>query len=313
MNPATTPCSVIIPTYNGRDILEECLPSIAAELERRGNIDELLIVDNASEDGTGDFIGEHYPRARVLRLEENKAIFSLNPGAAAAAHKYMFFLNNDMMLEPGCMDALLSRFEDGVFAVTGRVLQWDRETVQAGRRRAVYRRGMFWYLPRPGPDAPGPTLYALGGQSIFDRDMFLELGGIDELFSPFYHEDLDLSWRAWQRGRRVLYEPSAVMIHRGAATASRLYTRQQLDEFMQKNMFLFIWKNIHDPRMALEHAAWLLPRAIQALIKKDSTFLRGLRGALSQLPDARIARAAARAAATVSDAQIIKILDGGPE
>ena len=255
MENPSQPCSLLIPTYNGRDILEQCLPSIQAELDRRGNIDELLVADNASTDGTPEFLAQHYPHARLLRLPENIAIFALNPAAQQAAHPYLFFLNNDMLLEPGCVGRLLAAFRDDVFAVTGRVLQWDKRTVQAARRRAAFSKGRFYYLPWGGPaeEQPGDTLYALGGQSMFHRDKFLDLGGIDPLFSPFYHEDLDVSYRAWRRGWRVLYEPSAVMIHKGAATAGRMYSRAQLDAFMQKNLLLFIWKNLHAPGLCASH------------------------------------------------------------
>jgi len=311
LNPADTSVSVIIPTYNGRDILEECLPSVAVELERRGNIDELLIVDNASTDETGAFIAENYPRARVLRLEQNLAIFAMNRAARATSNKYLFFLNNDMLLNEGCIDRLLEKFDDDVFAVTGKVFQWDRNTVQAGRRQAVYERGMFWYLPWPGRDDAGETLHALGGQSIFDREKFLALDGLDPLFSPFYHEDLDISWRAYRRGWRVLYEPSATMIHRGAVTASRMYSREQLDAFMAKNMFLFIWKNLHDTGMTAQHAMWLAPRLARAALKGDRVFLRGFAGAVAQFPAALRARLASGKASRVSDADILSSL--GPK
>lgn len=311
-DPRRIPCSILIPTYNGRDILEECLPSLDAEIARRGRIDELLIIDNASTDGTTGFIASHYPDAQVLCLPRNLAIFALNQGARAASHPYLFFLNNDMLLEPGCLDALLAGFADAsVFAVTGKVLQWDQRTVQAARRRAVFRRGLFWPLGWGGPaeHAPGETLYALGGQSVFDRGKFLALNGIDPLFSPFYHEDLDVSYRAWRRGWRVLYEPGAVMIHKGAATAGRMYSKDQLRTFMQKNLFLFQWKNLHGAGRAASQIAWLAPRVLQAAARGDSVFLSGLTGALRQLPQALRARRGARRAATVPDAAVLTRLN----
>ena len=310
--PRNTPCSILIPTFNGRDILEECLPSLDAEIARRGRIDELLIIDNASTDGTAEFVAGSYPHARVLHLEENLAIFALNQGARAAAHPYLFFLNNDMLLEPGCLDALLAGFVDAsIFAVTGRVMQWDRRTVQAARRRAVFRRGLFWPLSWGGPaeNAPGETLYALGGQSVFDRAKFLSLNGIDPLFSPFYHEDLDVSYRAWRRGWRVLYEPGAVMIHKGAATAGRMYSPEQLRTFMQKNLFLFQWKNLHGAGRAASQIAWLAPRVLAAAARRDTVFLRGLAGALRQAPQALRARGDARRHATVPDAPVLARLN----
>lgn len=309
MAAADTPCGIVIPTYNGRDILEECLPSVVREIERRGNIDELIIMDNASTDGTAEFLAAEYPAARVMRLERNAAIFAMNRAAKATSLKYMFFLNNDMLLDEGCIDTMLAGFTDeNIFAVTGKVFQWDRNTVQAGRRRAVYQKGMFWYLPWPGQDEAGVTLHALGGQSVYDREKFLELGGFDPLFSPFYHEDLDISWRAYRRGWRVLYDPGAVMIHRGAATAGRLYTREQLDVFMRKNVFLFIWKNLHGGGMLTRHLLWLPLRAGQAVLKGDKTFTRGLIGALKQGVSAMRCRSRARATAVISDEEVLALL-----
>ncbi|MFC1474810.1 glycosyltransferase family 2 protein [bacterium] len=302
------PCSILIPTFNGKDILAECMPSIAEQVAGRGGIDEIIVIDNASTDGTGDFLQKEYPQARILTLEENKAIFALNDGAEAARNPYLFLLNNDMILKDDCIDALMKPFDDeDVFAVTGKVFQWDRTTVQAARRKPALNRGYFWPLEAE-TDEPGHTLYALGGQSVFARDKFLALGGIDPLFSPFYHEDLDLSWRALRRGWKVLYNPEAEMIHKGAATAGRYFTSRQIQAIMQKNLFLFMWKNLHAPGFVKSHVLWLLPRMMKETLAGNFTFAAGLVGALRQLPDAMRARSAARES-QLSDADVLKIFE----
>ncbi len=305
-------CSILIPTYNGRDILAECLPSIVEHVESRGAGDEIIVLDNASTDDTCRFLKDNFPEVRILRLDENKAIFALNDGARAAENAYLFFLNNDMLLKPGCIDALLCPFDDeSVFAVTGKVFQWDRTTVQAGRRRPVVGKGYFWYLAA-GSDEPGLTLHALGGQSIYDRHKFLELGGIDPLFSPFYHEDLDLSWRALRHGWRIIYTPAAEMVHKGAATAGKMYTRQQIKTIMQKNMFLFIWKNLHDMKFTIAHILWLLPRLIRETAAGNFSFASGLAGAVGQLPEAMQARRAVRQS-KLSDSDVLKMFPAASE
>ena len=311
MSSDRVPCSIIILTYNGRDIIEQCLPSVNEEIQRRGNIDELLIVDNAGSDDTAAYVTENYPNARIIRLEVNKSIFAMNDGVHAAKYKYVFLLVNDMQIKKGCIDMLMAGFaDDSVFAVTGKVLQWDRSTVQAARRCGVFHRGMFWYLKWKGAaDEAGPTLYALGGQSMFERDKFLELGGTDPLFSPFYHEDLDLSWRAWRRGWRVLFEPEAVMIHKGQATVSRLHSKLELDTYLQKNLFIFIWKNIHSKLLIASHIVWLIPRVVEALIRRDRVFLLGLKGALRQMPEVQRARKRSREQSVVSDAHVLKLVN----
>jgi len=301
-------CSILIPTYNGKEILEECLPSVVEQVEARGGNDEILVLDNASTDDTRDFLGSVFPSVKFLSLGENKAIFALNDGAAAADNPYLFFLNNDMILKPGCIDALLRPFDDdSIFAVTGKVYQWDGSTVQAGRRRPVFNRGYFWYLAAE-TDTAGITLHALGGQSIFHRDKFFELGGIDPLFSPFYHEDLDLSWRALKNGWKIIYTPEAEMIHRGAATAGKMYTKEQIRTIMQKNLFLFIWKNIHDPRLFGSHLSWLVPRLFKELAGGNRAFAEGLLGALKQLPGAMESRRAS-AGSRLSDFEVLEIFE----
>lgn len=280
-------CSILIPTYNGRDILAECLPSVIEAVAARGGADEIVVLDNAGVDGTAGFLAESFPSVRVLPLYENKAIFALNDGARAARREYLFFLNNDMLLNPGCIDALLAPFDSpDVFAVTGKVYQWDRSTVQAARRRPAFHRGWFWYLPADAPDRPGLTLHALGGQSIFHKEKFISLGGLDPLFSPFYHEDLDISWRALKHGWRILFEPRAEMIHKGAATAGRIYSKREIETIMQKNMFLFIWKNLRDPVLVRNHALWLPARLASAAATGDFAFPDGFRAALPRMPAA---------------------------
>ncbi|HOO56311.1 MAG TPA: glycosyltransferase family 2 protein [bacterium] len=283
-------CSILIPTYNGKEILRACLPSVIEAVAGRGNIDEILVLDNAGTDGTADYLKSNYPDVNILRLNENKAIFALNDGARAAAHDYLFFLNDDMIVTSKCIDSLLMHFDEpDAFAVTGKVYQWDGKTVQAARRRPAYHRGYFWYLPAKNPDDAGITLHALGGQSVFSKEKYLELGGIDPLFSPFYHEDLDISWRALRRGWKVIFEPRAEMIHKGAATAGKMYSQQDIRTIMQKNMFLFMWKNIHDDGMIKEYRKWIIPRILRAAFNGDAVFLNGFRLALGQAAQARTA------------------------
>ncbi|HPI76373.1 MAG TPA: glycosyltransferase family 2 protein [bacterium] len=301
-------CSILIPTYNGRDILEQCLPNIVdAATERRAD-DEIIILDNASGDGTAEFIAENYPQCRVVRLPENKAIFALNDGARVAEREHLFLLNNDMLLRPGCLEALLEPFDDpDAFAVTGKVFRRDG-SLQATRRRPEFKRGRFWYVDTGEDGARGLTLHALGGQSVVSREKFLALGGIDPLFSPFYQEDLDLSWRALRRGWKIIFEPAAEMIHFGAITADRLFSRDEILSMIQKNLITFAWKNIHDPRMTASLIAWTGPQAARAALKGDFHYLKGLAGALARLPDILKARKQA-AASILSDKDVFKLFE----
>ncbi|MFH1540211.1 MAG: glycosyltransferase [bacterium] len=303
-------CAILIPTYNGRDILAECLPSVVEAVEKRGAGDEIVILDNDSEDDTVKFIGREFPTVRVMQMGDNLRIFAINVAAREIDRELLFFLNNDMIVSPGFLDPMLEHFAaPDVFAVTGKVLQWDRRTVQGCRRRAVFSKGWFWYVnDLASLDRPGITCHALGGQSAYRREMFLALGCFDELFSPLYHEDLDITYRACKRGWKAVYEPRGVMYHKGAATAGKLHTRHALDVMMRKNMFLFIWKNIHDPRLWASHWAALYFRLIVAAARGDRAFVQGFFRALRERPAAMQRRAAAKAEAKLGDREALKIL-----
>ena len=128
----------------------------------------------------------------------------------------------------------------------------------------------------------------LVGNSI-PRSKFLELGGFDELLWPLYHEDIDLSYRAWRRGWRILYEPKACCTT--WAVRFRLkYKQNELRAIVTQNTFLIQWKNIDDPAMRREHLAWLPSRLARAALTKDLPFLRGVQSALRRTKAMHIAR-----------------------
>src|SRR5262249_41159218 len=106
-------------------------------------------------------------------------------------------------------------------------------------------------------DRPYPTLYAGGGSTAYDREKFLELGGFDPLFEPFYLEDTDLSYCAWRRGWPVFYQPASKVFHEHRGTIGKHYSSAAIQAFLQKNYVLMVWKNIHRKGWMLSHCAVL--------------------------------------------------------
>ena len=101
---------------------------------------------------------------------------------------------------------------------------------------------------RPGGHSAFPCFYGGGGSCAFDRRKFLELGGFDELFRPFYLEDTDLGYQAWKRGWKVMYQPASVVYHEHRGTIGKKFSAAQIDAVLKKNFILFCWKNIHEWR-----------------------------------------------------------------
>jgi GT2 family glycosyltransferase len=279
--------SLVILNYNGRGVLEPCVESL---LRAKSYDDEVIVVDNASTDGSTHFL-QQTRDLRVLRLPENTFIFGLNKGLETARGRFVAFLNNDIVVEPAFVDRCLERFEDGedVFAVCPRILEMTGAD-QGSRTAGFWHRGLIFYRPLPHSETPTDCFFAVGGQSIFRRDMLTEIGSIDPLLWPMYHEDVELSYRAWKRGWRVRYEPSAIAHHVGGYSSQRVFTPAQLRSFVRQNEFLTVWKDITDKRLLAEHLALLAPRLAAAVIKRDWSTAVGFWQATRRLNAVRTAR-----------------------
>jgi GT2 family glycosyltransferase/glycosyltransferase involved in cell wall biosynthesis len=267
LTPETKPnvraASVVIPNWNGRDLLERYLPSVIAAMN--GNPDnEVIVVDNGSEDGSAEYLRQNFPQVRLLALETNLGFGGgSNAGFRAAKNDIVVLLNSDMRVEPDFLAPLLEPFSDEkVFAVSCQIYLSDplkrREETgltegwwEAGKPRVSHREDA-------AVNEPFPCFYAGGGSSAFDRRKFLELGGFDELLSPFYLEDTDLGFLAWKHGWKVLYHPRSIVFHEHRGTIGRKFTQAYINSVLKKNFLLFTWKNIHGWGRLLSHAfaAW---------------------------------------------------------
>lgn len=98
------------------------------------------------------------------------------------------------------------------------------------------------------------SIFASGGQAAFSRSKWLELGGMDLLYKPFYWEDVDMGYRAWKRGWQIIWDPKCKCVHdhQKSVIASN-FTPEFVKATAQRNQFLFIWKNIHSTRLLLSH------------------------------------------------------------
>ncbi|HUR26872.1 MAG TPA: glycosyltransferase, partial [Planctomycetota bacterium] len=124
--------------------------------------------------------------------------------------------------------------------------------------------------------------FAVGGAFLFRRELFLELGGFDPAFEPFYLEDLDLGWRAWKAGFTCLYVGSSVVEHRHRATIGALVPEPVVLAAIERNRLLFHWKHVDDPRLLEEHVGALARRVAEAVVRKDRAFLTALCLALDE-------------------------------
>jgi GT2 family glycosyltransferase len=151
-------------------------------------------------------------------------------------------------------------------------------------------------------------MFAGGGAAMFDRARFIALGGFDPLLSPFYWEDVELSYRAWKRGLEVLYEPRSVVHHRVSSTIGKL-RRSRVRAIQHRNRVIYHWIHLHDRGFLGSHAGWLLLLSVTAPVRLQFSFLAGLFAALRRLPAILARRAEENRAARRSDREIFEIFD----
>jgi N-acetylglucosaminyl-diphospho-decaprenol L-rhamnosyltransferase len=237
-------CCLMVLNYNGQKHLNDCLHSVLNAVKCFGAPCPVIVVDNRSTENDVFYIRSHFPQVEVKVAERNDFLFSLNKMVAQCSEDIVIILNNDMRFEPSFIGPLLSHFEDfDVFAVMAKVMNWEGTYVSSGKRVGYFRNFWFYkYLEHEKQEACF-TLDAGGGCSAYHRERFVELGGFDPLYRPAYWEDTDLSYRAWQKGWKVIYEPASVMYHRIGGTLNELYGRSKMTRLISKNGVLFTIRN----------------------------------------------------------------------
>jgi GT2 family glycosyltransferase/glycosyltransferase involved in cell wall biosynthesis len=304
--------SIVIPNWNGRDLLEKYLSTVIVGCRPS---DEIIVVDNASSDGSAEFVREHFPSIRLLEMRENLGFSGgSNAGVRAARHPVVVLLNNDMSVTNGFLQSLLDGFQTpDVFAVSAQIQFFDatRRREETGLTSGAFEKGFFRFHHDDDSQvtAPYPTLYAGGGSTAYDREKFLALGGFDPLFEPFYLEDTDLSFNAWRQGWQVLYQPRSRIVHEHRATIGKYFSADSIQTILQKNYVLMVWKNIARPLWLAQHFLYLIGHMCLNAIGCRSptrTTVRACKMALSQLPAALRARGIALRQGTVADHEIFQ-------
>ncbi len=248
--------TVVIPNYNGKKYLSDCLWALQQQEEDTPAF-QILVVDNGSGDGSVPFLQElqkEYHNLELMLLEENTGFCgAVNRGIAASETPYVILLNNDTKVKTRFIKELHRAIQKDadIFSVSSKMLMWDRPDLidDAGDRYCV----LGWAYSRgKGKEA---ALYnsskevfaACGGAAIYRKAIFEEIGLFDELHFA-YLEDIDIGYRARIHGYRNYYEPAAEVLHFGSASTGSRYNewKTQLASansvyMIAKNMPLLQW------------------------------------------------------------------------
>ena len=277
--------SIIIPNFNGAHLLEKNLPILLKEANRLGQF-EIIVVDDGSSDKSIGILKQRFPEVKVISLDKNLGFgIAVNTGASLSNGEVILVINNDVWLKEGVFNPVIRHFGDGsLFSVVPAILSNNRgnEAIVGGR---------FWYglfgINRLGVKYDSKNkieiLYPSGAVSAYDKKKFLELGGFDDIYVPFYWEDVDLGYRAWKMGWRTIYEPESTACHEHRATIKEFYTDHFIRIIEQRNAIIFVWKNIDDRYLLFEHILFLPIRLLRAIFIQDKVFLKAFWQALCMI------------------------------
>ena len=245
--------SVVVLSWNGRQHLEVCLPALRRQ-HPPGCEWEVLVLDNGSTDDTAFWVRQHHPEVRLISSPTNLGFCAGNNRLVNEAEgDAIVLLNNDTRPRRAWLGELveaLANADDDVAAVSGRIVDWSGKRLDFARGILTFDGHAFqqdYGLPLAKAEIPAAgteLLFACGGNMIIRRRSFLAAGGFDEGYFA-YLEDVDLGWRLWAGGERVLFAPDAVVHHRSMAT-SQLLGNENRGFLFERNAFLTAYKNYDD-------------------------------------------------------------------
>ena len=288
--------SIVIPNYNGEELLAKNLPKVLLAKENAKNrIKEIVIVDDASSDQSVKLLKEKFPEVKMIKHRLNRGFSAaVNTGARAAKGELLALLNSDVIPEPNFLVDVLPHFKNDnkVFAVSLHEQGY-------GWAKGAFKDGFIVHLPARETKVTHPTFWVSGGSGVFRRDYWMKLGGMDErLLSPFYWEDIDLCYRAAKRGWRLLWEPRSKVIHKHESTIGKL-PRKKVQRIHERNHLIFVWKNLTSPNLFKKHLVGLISR-----VRKHPGYLRIVLMALGRIRGVLKARKKEKKESKVSDEAI---------
>jgi GT2 family glycosyltransferase len=283
--------SIIVPNWNGEEHLADCLSSL--KQQDYGGPIEVVVVDNGSTDGSVQLLKQEYPWVKLVRLATNVGFAgACNRGAREASGEIALFLNNDTKVGAAWARELAGCFDEADVAAAGaKILDWEGKRIDFvggtlsffGHAHQISQgendHGQF--------DVSRNILFPCGGAMAVRRDVFLEAGGFDEDYF-IYFEDVDVGWRLWLMGHRIVFCPTAITYHKLSSTRPRRVA-ESTKLLYERNALATITKNYDDASLAriLPAALLLCSARFLSFAEIDEHLYRpeAWRGRLRRPPD----------------------------
>jgi GT2 family glycosyltransferase len=244
--------SIIIVTWNALDHLKRFLPSVANT--NYPNF-EIIIADNASRDGSADWVRKYYPECKIVTFDRNHGYCGGNNRAASyAGGDILLFLNNDVEVESDWLKPLAERFTNPDIGISqpklrsfekremfeyagaaGGMIDWMGYPFCRGRIFDTVEKDHGQY------DQVAEIFWASGAAFAIRKDLFRQAGGFDEDFE-FHMEEIDLCWRCHKLGTQIIFEPKSIVYHLGGGSLPMGSPRKVYYNY--RNNLLMLTKNL---------------------------------------------------------------------
>ena len=281
--------TVVIPNYNGKEYIEVCLNSIKKQTFKDYKV---LIIDNASKDGSCEIIRDNYKEFELVVNNRNEGFCrAVNQGIEMSDTEYVLLLNNDTELHEQFLENMVKEIEksDKIFSVSSKMINYyDRSVMDdAGDGYTVlgwqYQRGISQSVDNYTKSAD--VFSSCAGAALYRKSVFEKIGLFDEMYFA-YMEDIDIGYRARIYGYRNVYCPGAKVYHIGSATTGSKYNEFKVKMAARNNLYV-IYKNMPVVQFIINFPFIVTGIAVKYFFFKKINFgkyyLKGLKEGLDNL------------------------------
>jgi GT2 family glycosyltransferase len=317
--------SFVIPNYNGEELLKKNIPKVLAAASSYADDSdtvEVIVVDDCSSDGSlavlyklQKQIQSKRVAMKIISHKKNRGFSSaVNSGARVATGEILVLLNTDAYPEQptGFINSFVGLFKDKNLFAVGFMDKSEEDGLVVLRGRGIGRWQKGFLVHSRGEVDKTNTLWVSGGSSAFRREIWEKLGGMNEMYNPFYWEDVDLSYRAQKAGYGIYFHPKTVVIHEhGKGAIKSTKTAFTVSQTAYRNQIMFVWLNITDKELLLSHFFWLPYHLLKALIRWDTPFVYGFFQAFVRLIEVVKSRHKMQASFVKTDKEILSKFEDG--